>query len=78
MSIASSKINQPTHRRITMSRNFNWNYNTAHRMGHSRVRDQRDEAFASFTDKPNPLEEPLPRTKRSHELTNAEWEADHA
>lgn len=64
-----------------MTKNFNWNYKTAHAMGNSRVRDEKTTAWATFTGVPDPLDQPMPRAKRTHELTDAEYaesEASHA
>ena len=61
-----------------MTKNFNWNYRTAHIMGQSHVRDDKHTAWATFTGNPDELDQPMPRTKRTHEMTDQEWEAHHA
>lgn len=55
-----------------MTKNFNWNYKTAHTLGNSRVRDDKTTAWATFTGMPDELDQPLPR-KRIHDLTDAEY-----
>lgn len=60
-----------------MTKNFNWNYATAHVLGNSRVRDDKSRAWATFTNQPCELDQPLPRVKRTHELTDAEWQEHH-
>lgn len=61
-----------------MTKPFNWNYKTAHKLGRSHVADAKSEAYATFTAKPCDLDEPLPRAKRTHEMTDAEWEEANA
>lgn len=56
-----------------MTRNFNWNFKTAHVLGQSRVRDDKQSAYATFTGVPDQLDQPLPRRTRTHELTDAEY-----
>lgn len=57
-----------------MTKNFNWNYRAPHILGQSKVADDKQSAWATFTGLPDELDQPMPRAKRTHELTNSEWE----
>ncbi len=58
-----------------MTKNFNWNYRAPHILAQSKVADDKQSAWATFTGLPDELDKPLPRRTRTHELTNSEWES---